>query len=202
MGCLDSTCLDSISTSYFISPIPQLPTMASTVGDCRLVGPPKLYLAFALAIVKQNPIDRPVKGTSSSPRSVVPLTTRNRILTPILPDYILQIRGLIKGVKASHVVIDDKFFDSTRFWQSAFEESQAEQTKLLDKVFELEQRNQSFLARTHERPVTGVASPTSKKRKAGIEENLKRAETAKRRSRYRTRDIRPPTQEPTNLERE
>lgn len=176
--------------------------MASTVRNSRLIGPPKLHLAFALAIVKQTPIDRPVKGTSSRPRSMVPPTTRNRILTPILPDYILQIRGLIKGNKECDVVVDDKFFDSTRFWQSAFEKSQAEQTKLLDKVFELEQRNQALLARTRERPVTGVASPTSKKRKAGIEENLKRAETAKRRSRYRTRDFRLPAQEPTNLERE
>jgi hypothetical protein len=107
------------------------------------------------------------------------------------PDYILQIRSLIKRCKESNVIIDDKFFDSTRFWQSAFEKSQAEQTKLMDKIFELEQRNQTLLAKTHVSPTNDVKSPKSTKRKAaGIGENGTGTETAKKRSRGQGSHIR------------
>lgn len=108
--------------------------------------------------------------------------------------YILQIRDLVRKTKNGNVVIDDKFFDSTRFWQSAFEKSQAEQTKLMDKVFELEQRNQALLAKTHDSPIGDIKSPKPTKRKAaGIEEYGTGKEAAKKRSRGRIPDLHSPT---------
>ncbi|KAJ5587398.1 uncharacterized protein N7459_003163, partial [Penicillium hispanicum] len=82
----------------------------------------KLQLAFALALVKQKPPDKQVK------------------------EYILDIRKFIKNAK-SDIFEPDKFFDSVGFWQNAYESSEAEQAKLLNTVFELEQKNQGLLAK-------------------------------------------------------
>lgn len=168
--------------------------MASAVEATRIIGPPKLHFAVALAIVKKKPTDRPVKGTFSKPRCLPQPIIQSQILTWMFPDYILQIRGLIKNIKECNVVFDDKFFDSTRFWQSAFEKSQAEQTKLMDKIYELEQRNQALLVKAHGSQSIDTESPNSMKRKAAaIEENGTGTETAKKRTRGRMTEVLSPT---------
>lgn len=168
----------------------QTPAMAPTAETSRLTAPAKLDLALTLAIVQNKPTDEPVKGTFSSSPSMVRLSYKAE-LTSMSPDYILRIRSLIRRLKESNTTIDDKFFDSTRFWQSAFEKSQAEQTKLMDKIFELEQRNQALLTKVHGSPASDIKSPTSTKRKAaGIEENGMDTGTAKKRYRGRRHDIR------------
>ena len=63
-------------------------------------------------------------------------------------EYILQIRQHIKSSKEhTHFYPQEKFFDSVSFWQKAYEKSEAEQSKLLDRVFELERRNEALLAK-------------------------------------------------------
>lgn len=42
----------------------------------------------------------------------------------------------------------EKFFDSVNFWKSAYEKSEAEHAKLLNAMYDLEQRNLSLLAKT------------------------------------------------------
>lgn len=105
-------------------------------------------------------------------------------------DYILQIRGLIKKVEELNVLFDDKFFDSICFWQKAYQESQAEQTKLLDTIYELEQRNQSLLAKAREGSTSDNKSPSATKRKAdGLQGNGDSAEAAKKRRRGRSSNV-------------
>lgn len=61
----------------------------------------------------------------------------------------------------------DKFFDSVSFWQQAYERSEAEQSKLLDRIFELEQRNTALLAKTQKGDLGEEEQlPESSKRKA------------------------------------
>ncbi|KAH8427184.1 uncharacterized protein LDX57_004899 [Aspergillus melleus] len=77
-----------------------------------------------MAIVKHKPADQDIK------------------------EYILQIRQHIKVSKENtHFYPQEKFFDSVSFWQKAYEKSEAEQSKLLDRVFELERRNEALLAK-------------------------------------------------------
>ncbi|KAL4968872.1 uncharacterized protein BDV14DRAFT_196680 [Aspergillus stella-maris] len=58
------------------------------------------------------------------------------------PNYILQIRASIKSSQPAEVFHSpEKFFDSVSFWKQAYEKSEAEQSKLQDRIFELEQRN-------------------------------------------------------------
>lgn len=80
-------------------------------------------------------------------------------------EYIFQIRSFIAEAKEPHPVNSDKFFDSVRFWQQAYEKSEAEQSKLLDRIYELEQRNTALV---------------SKEQKAGQDE--KTAESSKRKA--------------------
>lgn len=42
----------------------------------------------------------------------------------------------------------ERFFDSVFFWKSAYEKSEAEQAKLLNTIYDLEQRNLSLLTKT------------------------------------------------------
>lgn len=93
-------------------------------------------------------------------------------------EFILQMRSFIAEAKEPHPLSSDRFFDSVRFWQQAYEKSEAEQSKLLDRVFELEQRNTALLSR--EQKVDQDEKTTgSSKRKANPngDANKKRAKT-------------------------
>ncbi|GKZ22287.1 hypothetical protein AbraIFM66951_007921 [Aspergillus brasiliensis] len=86
-------------------------------------------------------------------------------------EHLLQIRH---HIKSTHLIdrsyTHDKFFDSVSFWQQAYERSEAEQSKLLDRIYELEQRNESLLARLRGADVTGAENAQG---------TLKRKATAK-----------------------
>lgn len=100
-------------------------------------------------------------------------------------EHLLRIRHFLRRKKESDIIADGKFFDSVSFWQKAYEESQAEQTKLLNTIYELEQRNQSLLAKV-KREVLGSESQNalSRKRKAAsTSNNVESSETTKKRSR-------------------
>lgn len=54
----------------------------------------------------------------------------------------------IKNAKdCDSVYLEDRFFDSVSFWQHAYERSEAEQSRLMDRIYELEQRNEALLAK-------------------------------------------------------
>ncbi|PKY03569.1 hypothetical protein P168DRAFT_327629 [Aspergillus campestris IBT 28561] len=107
--------------------------------------PSPAQLALALAIVKQKPPHLDVK------------------------EYILQIRQQIKSTaEADEVYTQKKYFDSVSFWQQAYERSEAEQTKLLDRIYELERRNDALLAKTQGQDTADVErAADSTKRKGG-----------------------------------
>ncbi|PYI09000.1 hypothetical protein BO78DRAFT_55504 [Aspergillus sclerotiicarbonarius CBS 121057] len=106
--------------------------------------PSPAQLALAMAIVKLKPVGLDIK------------------------EHLLQIR---RHIKPTHLTdrffTHDKYLDSVSFWEQAYERSEAEQSKLLERIFELEQRNESLLARLQN---TGVTRE---------EETLKRKITAK-----------------------
>ncbi|KAJ5802902.1 uncharacterized protein N7503_005352 [Penicillium pulvis] len=112
-----------------------------------VIAPSKTLLAFAIAIVKHKPPDKDVK------------------------DYILEIRHFIRH--GLPVESSDKFFDSVAFWQKAYGESEAEQAKLLNKVFELEQRTQGLLSKINEAQSASNTFSPSNKRKASSSGRLK-----------------------------
>ncbi|KKK14972.1 hypothetical protein P175DRAFT_0490565 [Aspergillus ochraceoroseus IBT 24754] len=85
---------------------------------------PAEQLALALAIVKLKPVRLSVK------------------------EYILQTREHIKKSKDAEIFFSpDRFFDSVAFWKDAYEKSEAEQSKLLDRIYELEQKNNTLSAK-------------------------------------------------------
>lgn len=99
-------------------------------------------------------------------------------------DYILGVRECIKAAKDSAFTTQDKFFDSVAFWQNAYKESEAEQTKLLNTIHELEQRNQGLQARLRGESSDFLADTTLNKRKASDKSgNADRHEPAKNRNR-------------------
>lgn len=134
-------------------------------------------LALAMAIVKHKPADLSIKGD-------ILFLIVLLILTRL--DHILQIRSYIMTAKdpESNPVTSqpDKFFDSVSFWQQAYERSEAEQSKLLDRIFELEQRNTALLAKTQKGDVGEEEQlPESSKRKANPK-NPTGAATARKRA--------------------
>lgn len=83
-------------------------------------------------------------------------------------EHLLKIRSFIKRRNESDIIADGKFFDSVCFWQKAYEESQEEQTKLLNTIFELEQRNQTLLSKVNKEFLECESkNRTSAKRKVG-----------------------------------
>lgn len=109
----------------------------------------------------------------------------NSLLT-VNSEHIWKIRKFIRSRKETAIIADGKFFDSVSFWQKAYEESQTEQTKLLNTIYELEQRNQSLLAKVNkEFPEIESKPGASSKRKAGGTGTLESSDAAKKRSRGR-----------------
>ncbi|RJE19490.1 hypothetical protein PHISCL_08175 [Aspergillus sclerotialis] len=86
--------------------------------------PSPAQLALAVVIVKHKPDNMNIK------------------------EHILQIRSFIKtSSRSNQPTSQHKFFDSVSFWQQAYEKSETEQSKLLDRIYELETRNESLLAK-------------------------------------------------------
>ncbi|KAL2836377.1 hypothetical protein BJX68DRAFT_274541 [Aspergillus pseudodeflectus] len=86
--------------------------------------PPPEQLALALAIVKSKPANLDVR------------------------EHILQVRQFIKTRREPEAFRSpEQFFDSVAFWKQAHDKSEAEQNKLRDSVYELEQCNDMLLAR-------------------------------------------------------
>lgn len=82
---------------------------------------------------------------------------------PFSSDYILELRHFIRD--GLQVESSDKFFDSVAFWQQAYRASEAEQARLLNKVFELEQRTQGLRSKIKEsQNARNAASPSSKRK--------------------------------------
>ncbi|KAL4785603.1 hypothetical protein BJX76DRAFT_346944 [Aspergillus varians] len=121
--------------------------------------PSPAQLALALAIVKLKPTGLDVK------------------------EYILQSRQSIKVPKSAAEVFHppEKFFDSVSFWKQAYQKSEAEQSKLLDRIFELEQRNETLVAKLRPReevPAEATIVQEPLKRKATRNQTThKRAKT-------------------------
>ncbi|KAL4887412.1 hypothetical protein BJY04DRAFT_212448 [Aspergillus karnatakaensis] len=102
-------------------------------------------LALALAIAKTKPPSLDIK------------------------EYILQIRENIKTSRGAQISdTPELFFDSVAFWKNAYEKSEAENSKLLDRTFELEQRNDALLAkqRSKEDPGSEVKRQIASKQPA------------------------------------
>lgn len=132
------------------------------------------------------------QGYVTQSRLTPQLATESCIFTWTSLEYISQIRDLIKTTYEKDSPVNDKFFDSVRFWQKAYEESQAEQTKLLDKIYELEQRNQSLLAKARENASNKNKSSESTKRKAaGLDGDRNDAEAVRKRPRGQPPNARP-----------
>lgn len=63
-------------------------------------------------------------------------------------DYVLQIRKNIKNAEScGRDYLEDRFFDSVSFWQHAYKKSEAEQSRLMDRIYELEQRNEVLITK-------------------------------------------------------
>ncbi|RHZ70386.1 hypothetical protein CDV55_106746 [Aspergillus turcosus] len=109
-------------------------------GNCM---PSQAQLALAMAVVKHKPAGMGVQ------------------------DYVLQIRMNIKNAKdCGSVYLEDRFFDSVSFWQHAYERSEAEQSRLMDRIYELEQRNEALLAKLQsQNPLSEENTQVSAKRK-------------------------------------
>ncbi|KAI2951693.1 hypothetical protein CBS147321_1105 [Aspergillus niger] len=108
--------------------------------------PSPVQIALAMAIVKLKPVDVDLKGNN-------------------------PIRHHIRSTHSSdRSYTHDKFFDSVSFWQQAYERSEAEQSKLLDRIYELEQRNESLHARLQGGDIAGAENDQG---------TLKRKATAK-----------------------
>jgi hypothetical protein len=99
-------------------------------------------------------------------------------------EHILHIREFIKKSKdLGHDVATDKFFDSVSFWQQAYEQSEAGQSKLHDQIYELQQRNSNLLAKLGAKnPVNENGVSQTNKRKAPAGTNVKSSNGAKKRA--------------------
>ncbi|EEH22781.1 hypothetical protein PABG_04992 [Paracoccidioides brasiliensis Pb03] len=136
--------------------------MASSQSAGTFCGASQSQLALALAIVKSKPSHITVK------------------------DHILSIRRNICNGRNHHAPeMPEKYLDSITFWREAYEKSESAQSKLLDKVYELEQQNASLLAKGRGNTLLGFEESMAKRRVNGngdstvSNHSLKRAKTAK-----------------------
>jgi hypothetical protein len=99
-------------------------------------------------------------------------------------EHILHIREFIKKSKdLGHDVTTDKFFDSVSFWQQAYEQSEAAQSKLHDQIYELQQRNTSLLSKFRAKNSANENEDSqTNKRKAPTENNAKSSNGTKKRA--------------------
>ncbi|KKZ63638.1 hypothetical protein EMCG_02079 [[Emmonsia] crescens] len=136
--------------------------MASSRDWNSCCPPSQPQLALALAVVKSKPSDTTIK------------------------DHILEIRRHIHDGKTYHAPeMPEKHLDSITFWREAYEKSESAQSKLLDKIYALEQRNAALLLKRGEDNASGTKAPTAKRKMNGngdltaLNHSQKRAKTAK-----------------------
>ncbi|KAJ5757456.1 uncharacterized protein N7511_006150, partial [Penicillium nucicola] len=98
--------------------------------------------------------------------------------------HILRIRAFIRRSKElGNDVTTDKFFDSVSFWQQAYEQSEAGQSKLHDQIHELQQRNTGLIAKMQAKSLEHEnESPQINKRKAHVGKKTKGPNGAKKRA--------------------
>lgn len=65
-----------------------------------------------------------------------------------------------------------RHLDSITFWRDAYTKSEAEAIKLLDRIYDLEQRNEALLSRTAASSSTSSLNLTPTKRKGRSEDQL------------------------------
>ncbi|OAX84674.1 hypothetical protein ACJ72_00966 [Emergomyces africanus] len=133
---------------------------SQTWNSCRPPSQPQL--ALALAIVKSKPSDTTLK------------------------DHILEVRRHIYNGKTNHAPeLPHKHLDSITFWREAYEKSESAQSKLLDKIYELEQRNAALLLKGRKDGAYGTNTPMLKRKANGdgdstaLTHSQKRANTTK-----------------------
>ncbi|KAL4802229.1 hypothetical protein BDV18DRAFT_63809 [Aspergillus unguis] len=102
--------------------------------------PEPAQIALALAVIKLKPAGSDIR------------------------EFTLQLRDSIKTSKTAEVFhFPDKFFDSVSFWRQAYEKSEAEKSKLLDRIFELEQLNDDLVAKSHQEEVKSETLPVEER---------------------------------------
>jgi hypothetical protein len=151
---------------------------SGTVDRC--IAPSQAQLALALAIVKSKPAGMDIKGAIDY-NDIKSALHPSNITSISSTEHILQMRSHIRGAKNSErMVASDKYFDSVAFWKQAYANSEAAQSKLLDRIYDLEQRNESLLVRLKAEP----ADMQGEKRKGSSDPGVsgaakKRAKTAR-----------------------
>ncbi|KAL3434886.1 hypothetical protein BDV09DRAFT_204496 [Aspergillus tetrazonus] len=132
-------------------------------------------IALALAIVKLKPAGLETK------------------------EFILQCRESIKASTTADIFLSpQKFFDSVSFWKQAYEKSEAEKSTLLDRIFELEQRNEELVGklRTREDALGEIMPSVS----VSARDSLKRAVTSDQASRKRLKTLPYPKEHSPNVD--
>ncbi|KAE8131802.1 hypothetical protein BDV38DRAFT_288382 [Aspergillus pseudotamarii] len=127
--------------------------------------PSPAQLALAIAIVKHKPADLDIR------------------------EYILRIRQHIKDTREAekpYTHDKDRFFDSVSFWRQAYEKSEAEQSKLLDRIYDLERHNGALSSKLHSQNTPLEAEQSSSKRKATVSEKAARGATTRKRAKTQT----------------
>ncbi|KAK2804232.1 hypothetical protein FQN51_002321 [Onygenales sp. PD_10] len=126
----------------------------------RFCPPSQTQLALALAIVKSKPPNVALK------------------------DHILQTRQHIHNGGNQHSnTTEDKHLDSITFWREAYEKSESAQSKLQDRIYELEQRNEALTLRGEGKNSAGT-NPSTKRKSDGdlpttVSRSQKRSKTSK-----------------------
>ncbi|KAL4821245.1 hypothetical protein BDW67DRAFT_179947 [Aspergillus spinulosporus] len=143
--------------------------------------PSPSQIALALAIVKLKPVGLETKGIT------IVLLPLGRVVKQGA-EFILQCREAIKASQTADIFHSpQKFFDSVSFWKQAYEKSEAEKSTLLDRIFELEQRNEELVEklRTREDVLDEITPSVS----ASARETLKRAVTSNQAPRKRLKTL-------------
>ncbi|KAK2776252.1 hypothetical protein FQN53_002750 [Emmonsiellopsis sp. PD_33] len=134
--------------------------MTSNWDRSRFCPPSQTQLALALAIVKSKPPNVALK------------------------DHILQTRQHIhNGGNPHSSTTEDKHLDSITFWREAYEKSESAQSKLQDRIYELEQRNEALTLRGEGKNSAGT-NPSTKRKSDGdlpttVSRSQKRSKTSK-----------------------
>lgn len=112
--------------------------------------PSNAQLALALSILKSKPASVSVKGRQSSPVSLKPPWIFANPYQRLPSEHILSIRQYITSGKRQDVAdsgsLPERHLDSVTFWRDAYETSESEQSKLHDRIYDLEQKVEALRA--------------------------------------------------------
>lgn len=102
-------------------------------------------------------------------------------LLTIYLDHILEIRRHIHDGKAYRCPeFPEKHLDSITFWREAYEKSESAQSTLLDKIYELEQRNATLILKNGECDASEPKSSLTKRKLNGNGDSAKLSHSQKR----------------------